>query len=489
MHYEFGNKVKRMKIFIASLALAALSATDLVAQTNDSDPVVMTVNGKPVTRSEFEYNFNKNNTDGVVDHKTVEEYAELFANYKLKVEAALDARLDTLTSFQQEFRSYRDQLIRPMLVPSSVVENECLAYYQRMKESLQGQDLVLPAHIFLRLVQTASKEEQEARKQRIDSIYAALQDGADFAELARKHSEDVQTAVRGGQLPWIGPNQTLKEFEDVVYSLEVDQVSEPFLSTVGYHIVKLLSRKPLESYEELKPNIARYLESQGLQDKLAAQMLDSLSAASATQKSVEQILDEETERLCAEDSDLKYLVQEYHDGLLLFEECNREVWEPAQKDTTGIERYFKKQRKQYAWDKPHFRGMVYYCKEAADVKAVKKALKKLDEAQWTSATRDRFNKDSVTVRMEYRMFQQGDNANVDVLAFKDKRAELKPVTGFPHAAVVGKVLKKGPDRWTDVGKQVVSDYQHVREDEFVQLLRQRYPVEIDHEALKTVNNH
>ena len=471
------------------MALAAISATNAAAQTADNDPVVMHVNGKPVTRSEFEYNYNKNNTDGVVDKKTVEEYAELFANYKLKVEAALDAHLDTLSSFQQEFRTYRDQQIRPMLVPQSVMENECRAYYQRMQESLQGHDLVQPAHIFLHLPQTATKEEQEVLKQRIDSIYAALKAGADFGELAKKHSQDTQTAIRGGLLAWIGPNQTLKEFEDVAYSLEVGQISEPFLSTVGYHIVKLLGRKPLESYEELQPNIARYLESQGMQDRLATQLLDSLSAHSDTQKSVEQILDEETERLCAEDNDLKYLVQEYHDGLLLFEECNREVWDAASKDTTGIAQYFKKHRKDYAWDKPHFRGMVYYCREASDVKAVKKLLKKVDEKQWTSTTRDHFNKDSVTVRMEYRMFEQGENPNVDVLAFKAKDVEQKPVIGFPYAAVLGKVLKKGPAVWTDVSNQVVGDYLHMREEEFVKELRRRYTVEIDHEALKTVNNH
>ena len=58
-----------------------------------SDPTLLTVNGKPVTRSEFEYSYNKNNTESVIDKKTVEEYVELFVNYKLKVEAALAARL------------------------------------------------------------------------------------------------------------------------------------------------------------------------------------------------------------------------------------------------------------------------------------------------------------------------------------------------------------------------------------------------------------
>ena len=130
---------------------------------------------------------------------------------------------------------------------------------------------------------------------RIDSVYAALQSGADFGELAKQVSQDPQTAVHGGMLPWIGPNQTLKEFEDVVYSLEVGKYSEPFLSTVGYHVVKLMGKKPLETYEQLKPNIQRYLESQGLENQLSANVLDSLVEQSGSQKTVEQILDTEQE--------------------------------------------------------------------------------------------------------------------------------------------------------------------------------------------------
>lgn len=454
----------------------------------EDDPVVMRVNGQPVTRSEFEYNYNKNNSDDVVDKKSVEEYAELYANYKLKVQAAKDAHLDTLSSFQTEFRLYRDQQIRPLLIPATAVESECRSYYDRILESLQGKELLQPAHIFLRVPQAATPEEQQAIKERVDSVYAALQSGADFGELAKRVSQDPQSAVRGGVLPWIGPNQTLKEFEDVAYSLEVGQCSAPFLSTVGYHVVKLMDKKPLESYEQLRPNIQRYLESQGLENQLSASVLDAMVQESGSQKSVEQILDEETERLCASDRDLKYLIQEYYEGLLLFEECSREVWEPAKTDTAGIMKFFKDRKKQYAWSEPHFRGMVYYCQNAKDVKAVKKALKKVDESRWTATVRDLFNKDSVTVRMERRMFVKGENAQVDRLALKDKKAAPKPMEGYPYVSVVGKVLKKGPAEWTDVSNQVVSDYQRFREDAFVKELRQRYTVEIDTEALKTVRN-
>ncbi len=89
--------MRKFALWCCSLCLTGV----LYAQGND--PVVMKINGKDVPRSEFEYNFNKNNGENVVDKKTVDEYVDLFVNYKLKVEAALDARYDTLSSFKKEF--------------------------------------------------------------------------------------------------------------------------------------------------------------------------------------------------------------------------------------------------------------------------------------------------------------------------------------------------------------------------------------------------
>ena len=89
-----------MKKILAVMMLA--SATTAMAQTQ-KDPILMTIQGQQVPRSEFEYSFNKNNAEGVIDKKSVDEYVDLFINYKLKVLAAKDARLDTLTSFKREF--------------------------------------------------------------------------------------------------------------------------------------------------------------------------------------------------------------------------------------------------------------------------------------------------------------------------------------------------------------------------------------------------
>lgn len=464
-----------------------LGMTCLTATAQTADPIVMRIAGKAVTRSEFEYNYNKNNTESVIDKKDLAEYVEMFINYKLKVKAAEDARLDTLSSYQKEFRTYRDQQIRPMLVTAEAEEKEVRAYYNEMLNQLGGHDLRLPAHIFLRVPPKGTAEQQARQKVRIDSIYAALQGGADFADLARNCSEDVQSAQRGGTLTWFGPGQLVPEFEKVMYELRKGETSAPFLSTVGYHIVQLQDAKPLEPYDTLRPQIQRFLESRGLRDRLAKQIVDTL--ALQRNVSAEQLMDEETERLSAQDNELKYLVQEYHDGLLLYEICKTKVWDPAAKDTAALERYFKKNKKRYAWDVPHFYGMVYHAREAEGIARVKSLLKGLEEKDWTQRVRSEMNKDSVTVRMEQRLFAVGDNAFVDSLVFKINTGKAKPRKDFPYAGVSGRLLKKGPKKWTDVGNQVVSDYQMECDNKFAEELRKRYEVVTYPEVLETVNKH
>lgn len=457
------------------------------AQAQVSDPVVMRINGKDVTRSEFEYNFNKNNTDGVIDKKGIEEYAELFINYKLKVEAALDARYDTMTSYQQEFRSYRDQQVRPLLVAPEAEEKEVRNYYDQMLTQLEGKKLIQPAHIFVRLMQQSTPEQQAAAKAKIDSIYSVLTAGADFAKTAAEASEDRGTAQRGGIIGWIGPHQLLKEVEDACYALKVGEMGAPMQSTVGWHILKLMEEKDLEPYDTLAPRIRQFLESRGMKDQIASKVLDSLSKQSG--KTVDQIMDEQSDRFAAQDDELKYLIQEYHDGLLLYEIMQRTVWEPAAKDTAAIENYFKKNRKKYTYEQPHYVGALLQARSTDILKKVQKALKGKPETQWANIVKTQFNKDSVLVRFESRNFQQGENAMVDSLVFGIRQGKTRLNKTFPAAGMVGRKLKKGPKFWTDETAQVVQDYQAVKEQEFVDELRRRYKFEVYKEALNTVNNH
>lgn len=468
--------------------ICLFSCGTVSAQQND--PVVMTVAGEAITRSEFEYNFNKNNSDVVVDKKSIREYADLFAVYKMKVRAALDSKMDTLASFQKEYRHYRDLQIRPLLVPELVLEKQCQDYYNGMLSVLDGKDLLKPAHILVLVPQNASSQVLEQKKTLADSIYNILLHGGDFAELATLYSDDVQTGRNAGALPWIGPGNTLKEFEDVAYTLQVGQMSKPVLSSVGYHIIKMLDRKQLEPFDSLHPQIHKFMERRGVHEHLATEALDSIAKKYNGKYTTDQILDMETERLCLEDKELKYLVKEYHDGLLLYELCSTQIWEPAKSDTAGIESYFKLKKKQYAWDAPHFSGMIFYCKNAKDVKVVKKILsKQKDDSQWISMIREHFNKDSVTVRMDKRLFAKGENNNVDAVVFRQKGSEVKPIEGYPYVGFVGKILKKGPAKWTDVSARVIQDYQKNCEDRYVGELRKKYPVVIFEDVLSTINNH
>jgi len=467
------------------------SSVAAVAQKND--PVIMTVNGVDVPRSEFEYSYNKNNADGVIDKKTVEEYVDLFINYKLKVAAALDARLDTLTSFKQEFAMYRDQQVRPAMVTDADVLNEAREIYDRTKEAIGTKGLILPAHILIRVSSNASQQEEDKARIRIDSVYQALLGGADFAELAKKVSDDRGSASNGGELSWIGPNQTLKEFEDAAYALQKGEMSKPVLSPVGFHIIQMKDRKQLEPFDSLRNTIIRGIEQRGIRNQIAEQKVKQIVEQSGGAMTPEMVMNTAADSLSEVDPEMKYLIQEYHDGLLLYEVSNREVWEKAAKDEAGLAAYFKDHKKDYAWSEPRYKGMAYHVKTKADVKAVKNCVKKLPFDQWAEALRQTFNPDSVIrIRVEKGLFKAGDNRVVDSLVFKvtpGPKAKPAKWADYPIDAVYGKKLKKGPEDYTDVRGQVTEDYQNMLEKAWVYDLRRRYKYSVNQEILKTVNKH
>ena len=361
--------------------VSILCAFAITAGAQTSDPVVMTINGQNVTRSEFEYSYNKNNGDEVIEKTTVEQYVPLFVNYKLKVAAALDVRLDTLASFKAEFAKYRDQQVRPTIVTSEDVENEARKIYDDRQKMIGDKGLIRPAHILIRLAQKASSAAQDSAKARIDSIYACLRSGADFADLATRLSQDPGSAKRGGLLPWICTGQTLKEFEDVAFSLNKGEMSKPFLSPVGYHIVKMTDRKQLEPYDSLRANIITFIEKRNLRDAIAQRKVSEMVKSSNGQLTAAEIMQQRADSLAKVDEAMKYLIQEYHDGLLLFEVSNREVWEKAAADSVGQMKWYKKYRKKR-----------YGKKKYEEVKAAVTADWQDElEKRWVAALRKRYD--------------------------------------------------------------------------------------------------
>ena len=471
----------------SKLLIGAMLLCGNIVFAQVDDPVVMKINGQPVSRSEFEYSFNKNNSEGVIDKKSVDEYVDLFVNYKLKVEAAKEARLDTLKSFLNEFAGYRDQQIRPAMITDADIEAEARRIYEETRSRIDGNGgMTKPAHILVMVKQKADEAQQKAAKERIDSIYNALQNGADFAELAKKCSDDKGTAANGGELQWIAKGMTLKEFEDAAWALEKGQMSKPVLSPAGWHIILLKDKGNFFDYDSQRADIVRYIEQRGLREKIIDNKLDSIGKAQNT--TAEKVLEAKRLELEANDSDLRNLIKEYYDGLLLYEISNRTVWEKAAADEAGLVAYFKKNKKNYKWDAPRFKGIAYHVKDQADVKAVKDAVKGLPFDQWADKLRKTFNNDSILrIRVEKGIFKQGDNALVDREVFGVDTI-AKGLKDYPIDAVYGQKLK-APKEMTDVKAQVLADYQDALEKEGVEGLRRKYAVEIDEEVLKTVNKH
>lgn len=469
------------------LMVAALIACCTMVWAQN-DPTIMKINGQPISRSEFEYSYNKNNSEGVIDKKSVEEYVDLFVNYKLKVAAAFEAGLDTMQTFKKEFLSYRDQQIRPTFITNADVEAEAMKIYKETQERIDGNGgMVKTAHILLAAKQQAPKEDVEKARMRADSIYNVILNGGDFAELARKYSDDKRSGMNGGELGWIQKGVTVKEFENAIFNMKAGEISQPVESPFGFHIIRVEDKGNFFPYDSVHADILKFIEQRGIRERIIDEKLKSL-AAETEGATVESLLDERTKELEANDLELKYLNKEYFEGPLLFEISSRTVWDKAAKDEKGLAEYFKKHKKNYKWEEPRFKGMVYHVRDAADVKAVKNCVKGLAFDKWAERLRTTFNSDSIhRIRVEKGIFKKGDNAFVDKLVFKTD-ANPKKLDEFPIDSYYGKVLK-APEDYTDVRPLVTADYQEELEKAWVEELRKKYEVIVYPDVLSTVNNH
>ncbi len=184
--------------------------------------------------------------------------------------------------------------------------------------------------------------------------------------------------------------------------------------------------------------------------------------------------------------ELRNLMKEYHDGIMLFEISLKEVWDKATQDTAGITQFFKENKKQYAWDEPRFKGYVIYAKDKKAAKVAKQIIKTANPDSVASYINNRLNTDSVkNVRFEKGIWKKNDNKAVDCLVFKVKDNGYTPSEQFPVEFVVGKKLK-APQEYTDERGKVTTDYQDYLEREWIKRLREKYPVVINQEALNAI---
>ncbi len=643
--------MKKHLLPLAVMAAAILSGS----AAGNTDPVVMKINGKDITRSEFKYLYEKNNLQQV-NPQSIDDYVDMFVVYKLKVADAEAAGIDTTATFLKEFGGYCADLSRPYM-RDTVVENRLVREaYDRMGISRRVSHIMAPmgktpaereasrmrldsirtailagadfgemaakysydrsatknhgdmgfitantypylfekvaydtpvgqmsevfedapygyhiikvtdekpnpgtitARHILKVTRGLPTEQAALKKAAIDSIYTLLKNGADFEELARRESEDRGSAAKGGNLGEFGTGQMVPEFEKTAFALQPGEISEPFTTAFGYHIVQTLSHKGMPSIEQVRPSIImsmardirgkmpekarieQFKEKYGI--TTSASTLESVASAVAHvsgaaaafdalagsdlvvanlpegkvitvaevcasipdnvkqatpdplatfTNAADAMVDDATaayarEQIAKEDVSFRNLINEYRDGILLFEVSNRNVWDRAAKDNEALENYFRTNRSKYTWEKPRLKGYVIFATSDSIASEARGLLARtaVETDSLVKTLRTQFGNE---IKIERVLAQQGDNEIVDEIAFGGAKAKPvgKWVAWFPYQT---RVLD-APEEAADVRGLVTTDLQQQLEEEWVASLRKKYPVKLNKKEIKKLSS-
>ena len=586
-----------MKKVFLSIVLLAGSLMSFAQE----DKVLLTINGEPVMLSEFLYIYEKNNQESSLEKKSMEEYLDLFINFKLKVTEAIAQGVDTTEAFAKELAGYRAQATPKYMQDDEAIDSLVTLSYNRkanirraahiaiqcpmdadsatlaaaeekiqlarervttgvekkvkkgrkwitvrepeafadvareMTDDQTGKEnggelgwievfrFVYPfeeavyntpvgevtpifrspyglhialveeerpyeevhaAHIMKMMPRGNNASAMDVKKQ-VDSLYQVVLAGADFAEVATANSDDKGSAMRGGDLGWFGRGMMVQPFENITFAMNPGEMSEPFPTRFGWHFVKLYEKRGIQPLDSIRQQLLAQVKRDVRYQEAEKSFIKKTRAeynlpAEMTDEEVRAYADAHLEEKYP---DLRNLVREYHDGILLFDVSLREVWDKANKDTEGLAAYFKANKKNYTWDEPRFKGYMIYAKDEVSAKAAKQIIKTANPDSVMSYIDQRINVDSVTyVRIEKGLWTKGKNGAVDKYGFKNKETDYTPTEEFPIVVPVGKVIK-APQEYTDVRGQVTTDYQDHLEKLWVASLREKYPVVVNEEVL------
>ncbi|WP_374398906.1 peptidylprolyl isomerase [Flavobacterium sp.] len=648
-------KISRLLIFVFLIA-----PYFLLAQTKE---ILFSIDNHPYYTDEFIRVYNKN-LDLVKDdsQKDLEKYLDLFVGYKLKVEKANKLGLQNGTNYQNELKSYRNQLSKNYLNDSKVTNELVREAYDRMQQEVRashilvlvdegasaedtlkaynkiidikrrldaGEDFVKVAQQFsedpsvkenngdlgyfsafrmvypfenaayktnvgqaskpfrtrfgyhivkvvdkrvnrgevsvahIMILKQGEAAQQEKALATINDIYKKIQQGESFESLAQQFSEDKSSAPKGGVLQRFGSGQlSSEEFENVAFDLKTpNQISAPFESQFGWHIVKLIEKHPVRSYDEMKaeledkikrdersllitnslakkvrskysftkdakliakikgtvndefysqtwvvPEKAKELNGVVLtinKDKkvTGAIFLDFIASKQKSNiktKPVSKLVDELFEKFVDEQMiayyndnlenefpEFKNVMDEYRDGLLLFDLMEKEIWNRAKNDTIGLNDFFKNNIKNYQWKKRYSVDIL----SSTDVKVIEKAQKFLKKGKSLEYIKEQLNKDGkINVMSKSGMYEEdydvlpqfnGLSKGVTSIVSKDKYYFVVNVTDEKPA---------GAKELSECKGKVISDYQQYLENHWVDELKKEFTININKEVFSKVKN-
>src|SRR5690554_416277 len=203
------------------------------------NPVVMTVNGEGVTKSEFLQVYLKNNESPKYDKESLDEYMELYKKFKLKVAEAEALGYDTIPSLVRELEGYKEQLAQPYLIDSEKTSELIDEAYERMKYEVKA------SHILITLRADASPADTLKAYNKALALKKRIDKGEDFGAVAsgKGGSEDPSAVENKGDLGYFTAFQMVYPFETAAYNTAIGEVSAPVRTSFGYHIVKVFDKR------------------------------------------------------------------------------------------------------------------------------------------------------------------------------------------------------------------------------------------------------
>ena len=625
------------------------------AQSNKpaKQAILFSIRGTQISANEFEYLYKKNHQskDDFAAEK-IDEYLKLFINFKLKVAEARQRGIDTTAAFVKEYNSYKEELKKPYLPESKIVDSLVKITYGRLQEevrvshilievkadatsldtlqaytkafeiknkALAGEDfgslaalyseepmartskgdlgyftalqMVFPfenaayssakgeitnpvrtrfgyhilkiedrkpsrgevevSHIMIRV---GGERNADKAKNLVFEIYDRLRGGMKWEDLCNQYSEDPGSKSNGGKLkPFgVGVMAALPEFDRAAFSLKnTGDLSDPFQTRYGWHIMRLERKIPLPPFSELAPNlksrVARdervqiskqallkrlknsfsFQEMTSVKSKIFAladtllvkgkwkppanfaaskEVLFSIKSKSTNaqnfmdyiqrnqkatsqppEKIVEQLYNSFVEKKISEaqeidiimsNPDFVMLLNEYYEGILLFDIMEKEVWKKANEDSVGQVRYFEQNSKKYLAGERAVTAL-YSSNSQEHLEKLNSYIQQHDTLSIAKAVQTK------NVRVEQGLFQREDRP---VLAKISWKPGLYPVEsgGMYYLAYITEVLPPGPMTFEESRANVISDYQDHLERQWLEQLRKKYPVKVNEKVKKNV---
>ena len=659
----------RLLVFVA----ASFLSLQLSAQSKLDKKVLMTIGDEKVTVKEFTDVYNKNNLkDDVVEKKTIDEYLELFVNFRMKVMEAYEMKLDTNAKFQKELNGYRKQLAKPYFTNDEISEELVEEAYQRKLKDVRAShilitcdkhalpsdtlkaynkamdirkkalkdpdfgklaeiysqdpsardakatettparkgnrgdlgyftvfDMVYPfesgayntpegeismpvrsdfgyhiikvnsktpacgtikaAHIFLIVDEKDPEKTDSLVRAKAYNIYNEIdKDGKNWDLMVKKYSDDKGSVQHGGILTPFKVNQIVPEFIAAVKELNVDEFSEPVKTSYGYHIIKLIGKSGVKSFEDEKENITKRVEKDSrakvsdeavlkrlkkenkfkentkVKDAFIATIDSTLKEGNYvvaegvdTNKTLFKLMKQEykisdfigyikkheskqpfmSEMAYAyqlydefvkdsvfayEDAhleekypDFKLLVQEYHDGILLFDLMDKVVWKKAEIDTAGIKAFYEENKNDYMWG-DRVKTIIVTVNNADNLARAEEIVRQDLSYDSIRAIVKAESLKGVTVKSPY--FQKGDNVDIDETEWVAGIVRVVPSTVDNTTKIIKilEVREPEPKTYREARGVIISAYQAKLEEEWLNELKAKYPVTVNEKILEKV---